>query len=179
MEGSPLGVRLTARWLPVSANPEGERAEAGADDGVPGREPAARLGARAVGSVAGVGVGVATAAGSGPGTGSCVCSVFAGTRWPVDAFEIGVYNVLGVHSRTLDEGGNQERKPSAKYHALGATACLWLTARRQRSGAHCGELSYEWDAERKDSEVRAIEAPGERSGTHHGTTCGPPVTERS
>ena len=69
-------------------------------------------------------------------------------------FEIGVYNARGVHSRSLDEGGEQERALAAKYRAW---AQRWkfdypLVARILDGIAE----RYDYDAEREDSDVLLV-----------------------
>ena len=48
-----------------------------------------------------------------------------------DGFRVGVYNSRGVVSRSLDEGGKQERELSARYMRVGGTVDLRLPLRRR------------------------------------------------
>ena len=69
-------------------------------------------------------------------------------------FVIGVYNARGVHSRSLDEGGKQERELSAKYRDWGQRLAFdypYVARILERIAE-----SYERDAEREDSEVRVM-----------------------
>ena len=66
-------------------------------------------------------------------------------------FEMGVYNARGAHSRSLDEGGKQERDLSARYRA-------WAEQLAFDYPHVAGILEriakgYDRDAEREDSEV--------------------------
>ena len=69
-------------------------------------------------------------------------------------FEMGVYNARGVVSRSLDEGGAQERALSAKYRAWAERLSFdypYVASILE----HIAE-DYDRDAEREDSEVRAM-----------------------
>ena len=69
-------------------------------------------------------------------------------------FEVGVYNSRGVHSRSLDEGGKQERELSARYRAWAqrlAFDCPYVASILERIAK-----GYDRDAEREDSEVRVM-----------------------
>ena len=69
-------------------------------------------------------------------------------------FEIGVYNARGVVSRSLDEGGKQERELSARYLAWARRLAFdypYVAKSLQRIAE-----SYNRDAEREDSEVRVM-----------------------
>ena len=67
-------------------------------------------------------------------------------------FEVGIYNARGVHSRSGDEGGKQERELSAKYQA-------WAE-RLRFDYPHVASIlegtakGYDRDAQREDSEVQ-------------------------
>ena len=69
-------------------------------------------------------------------------------------FEIGVCNGRGVHSRSLDEGGKQERELSAKYR--GWAAQLAVDYPRVASILERIAKGYDRDAEREDFEVLAM-----------------------
>ena len=69
-------------------------------------------------------------------------------------FEIGVYNARGAHSRSLDEGGKQERELSAKYRAWGQRLAFDYPHVASILERIAG--SYDRDAEREDSEVRVM-----------------------
>ena len=69
-------------------------------------------------------------------------------------FEMGVYNARGVVSRSLDEGGAQERALSAKYRAWAERLSFdypYVASILERIAE-----DYDRDAEREDSEVRAM-----------------------
>lgn len=83
-----------------------------------------------------------------------VCEVMEAIASPeiASGFEIGVYNGRGVVSRSLDEGGAQERALSGKYQA-------WAR-RRAFDYPYVADVleriakGYDLDAEREDSQVR-------------------------
>lgn len=83
-----------------------------------------------------------------------VCEVVETVASPdiASGLEIGVYNSRGVVSRSMGEGGEQERRLSAKYRAW---AQRWAF-----DYPHVGGIleriarSYDHDAEREDSQVR-------------------------
>ena len=85
-----------------------------------------------------------------------VCDVLETIASPkiASGFEIGVYNARGVHSRSLDEGGEQERNLSAKYRA-------WAQ-RLVFDYPHVAGIldriakGYARDAEREDAEVQVM-----------------------
>ena len=82
-----------------------------------------------------------------------VCEVLQTVASPDVAagFEIGVRNARGVHSRSLDEGGAQERALSAKYRAYAERLTFdypYVANILERIAA-----AYDWEAEREDSEV--------------------------
>jgi len=62
-----------------------------------------------------------------------------------------VHNARGVHSRSLDEGGVQERGLSAKYRAYAER----LTFDYPYVANILGRIAqaYDWEAEQEDSEV--------------------------
>ena len=66
-------------------------------------------------------------------------------------FEIGVFNSRGVHSRSLDEGGRQERDLSARYRAWAQR--LSFEYPRVASILEGIAVGYDRDAEREDSEL--------------------------
>ena len=68
--------------------------------------------------------------------------------------EIGVYNARGVVSRSLDEGGKQERELSAKYRAWAQR--LAFDYPYVASILESIAQGYDRDAEREDSEVRVM-----------------------
>ena len=66
-------------------------------------------------------------------------------------FEMGVYNARGAHSRSLDEGGKQERELSAMYRAWAEQLVFdypYVASILERIAK-----GYDRDAEREDSEV--------------------------
>ena len=66
-------------------------------------------------------------------------------------FEMGVYNARGVHSRSLDEGGKQERELSAKYREWAEQLAFdypYVASILERIAK-----GYDRDAEREDSDV--------------------------
>ncbi|MYN64016.1 MAG: helix-turn-helix domain-containing protein [Acidobacteria bacterium] len=66
-------------------------------------------------------------------------------------FEMGVYNARGVHSRSLDEGGRQERELSARYRGWAAQLVFdypYVASILERIAK-----GYDRDAVREDSEV--------------------------
>ena len=68
-----------------------------------------------------------------------------------DGFEVGVYNARGVVSRSLDEGGAQERELSAKYRAWAERLAIdypYVASVLERIAQ-----GYDRDAQREDSEV--------------------------
>ena len=66
-------------------------------------------------------------------------------------FEMGVYNARGAHSRSLDEGGKQERELSARYRAWAEQ--LSFDYPNVASILERIAKGYDRDAEREDSEV--------------------------
>ena len=69
-------------------------------------------------------------------------------------FEIGVYNARGVVSRTLGEGGEQERELSARYRAWAQRRAFdypYVARVLERIAK-----GYDRDAEREDSQVRVM-----------------------
>ena len=66
-------------------------------------------------------------------------------------FEMGVYNARGAHSRSLDEGGKQERELSARYRAWADQ--LAFDYPHTASILERIAKDYDRDAEREDSEV--------------------------
>ena len=82
-----------------------------------------------------------------------VCEVLQTIASPDVAagFEIGVRNSRGVHSRSQDEGGVQERALSAKYRAYAERLTFdypYVANILERIAE-----AYDWEAEREDSEV--------------------------
>ena len=82
-----------------------------------------------------------------------VCEVLQtiASRDVAAGFEVGVYNARGVHSRSLDEGGVQERALSAKYRAYAERLTFdypYVANILERIAE-----AYDWEAEREDSEV--------------------------
>ena len=83
-----------------------------------------------------------------------VCELLetSGSRDINSGFEVGIYNARGVHSRSGDEGGKQERELSAKYQA-------WAE-RLRFDYPHVASIlegiakGYDRDAQREDSEVQ-------------------------
>ena len=67
-------------------------------------------------------------------------------------FEIGVYNARGVHTRSPDEGGKQERELSARYR--GWAKRLEFDYPYVANILESTAKGYDRDAEREDSEVR-------------------------
>lgn len=66
-------------------------------------------------------------------------------------FRIGVYNARGVVSRSLDEGGKQEREVSARYRAWAQRLALdyaYVASILERIAQ-----DYDRDAQREDSQV--------------------------
>ena len=86
-----------------------------------------------------------------------VCEVLQtiASRDVAAGFEVGVYNARGVHSRSLDEGGVQERALSAKYRAYAERLTFdypYVANLLERIAA-----AYDWEAERED-QVTVLEA---------------------
>ena len=82
-----------------------------------------------------------------------VCEVLQTIASPdvASGFEVGVRNARGVHSRSLDEGGAQERALSAKYRAYAERLTFdypYVANILERIAK-----AYDWEAEREDSEV--------------------------
>ena len=82
-----------------------------------------------------------------------VCEVLQTIASPdvASGFEVGVRNARGVHSRSLDEGGVQERALSAKYRAYAERLTFdypYVANILERIAK-----AYDWEAEREDSEV--------------------------
>lgn len=69
-------------------------------------------------------------------------------------FAIGVRNARGVHSRSVDEGGDQERSLAAKYRAQ-AQRLVFDYPYVVRI-LECIAKSYDCDAERRDTEVQVM-----------------------
>ena len=67
---------------------------------------------------------------------------------------MGVYNARGVVSRSVDEGGAQERALSAKYRAWAER--LGFDYPYVASMLESIAEDYDRDAEREDAEVRAM-----------------------
>lgn len=69
-------------------------------------------------------------------------------------FKVGVYNARGVHTRSLDEGGKQERELSARYRGWAQRLVFDFpyVAKVLESIAK----GYDRDAEREDSQVRVM-----------------------
>ena len=66
-------------------------------------------------------------------------------------FKMGVYNARGVHSRSLDEGGKQERELSARYRGWAEQLAFdypYVASILERIAK-----GYDRDAEQEDSEV--------------------------
>ena len=89
----------------------------------------------------------------GPWPGRPVCEVLQTIASPdvATGFEVGVRNARGVHSRSLDEGGVQERVLSAKYRAYAERLTFdypYVANILERIAE-----AYDWEAEREDSEV--------------------------
>ena len=82
-----------------------------------------------------------------------VCEVMETIASPeiASGFEIGVYNSRGVHSRSMDEGGSQERDISAKYRAWAQRLAFnypYVARSLERIAG-----SYDRDADREDVDV--------------------------
>ena len=57
-----------------------------------------------------------------------------------DGFNIGVFNGRGVHSRGIDEGGEQETRSCCEVSGLGAATRLRLSLCQQCPYKNCGQL---------------------------------------
>ena len=82
-----------------------------------------------------------------------VCEVLQAIASPdvATGFEIGVRNARGVHRRSLDEGGEQERALSAKYRAYAERLTFdypYVASILERIAE-----AYDWEAEGEDTEV--------------------------
>ena len=82
-----------------------------------------------------------------------MCEVLQAIASPdvATGFEIGVRNARGVHRRSLDEGGRQERALTAKYRACAERLTFdypYVANILERIAE-----AYDWEAEREDSEV--------------------------
>ena len=91
----------------------------------------------------------------GPRPRRAVCEILEtiASRDAAAGFEMGIYNARGVHSRGLDEGGEQERKLSAKYRGWARQLAFdypYVASILERIATR-----YDREAEREDSEVRA------------------------
>ena len=84
-----------------------------------------------------------------------VCEVMEAIASPeiASGFEIGVYNSRGVHSRSMDEGGSQERDLSAKYRAWAQRLAFDYPHVARSLERIAG--SYDRDAEQEDVDVLA------------------------
>ena len=89
----------------------------------------------------------------GPWPCRSVCEVLEtiASRDVAAGFEMGVHNARGAHSRSLDEGGKQERELSARYRAWAEQ--LSFEYPHVASILEGIAKGYDRDAEREDSEV--------------------------